>query len=72
MYTDFLLYYPTNVTKYTPTYPHSDLLHAVINCGIIPLTVRMECSKDGGAFVEVPAEIRQEAADFWQGGIITL
>ena len=66
LYTDFLLYYSDSVTRYTPDYPHTDLLHAVINCGVIPLTVRMDYSTDGVNFAQVPDEIRQEAFEFWE------
>ena len=65
MYTHFLIHYPSGTMQYSPTYPHIDLLHAVINCGIIPLDVPMEYSQDDGEFIPVPDDVRRDAWEFW-------
>lgn len=65
-YTSFIVHYPNNSTKIEFEFRVFDLLSGVINCGVIPLDVPIEYETDrSGEYTEVPADIRQRAADYW-------
>lgn len=74
-YVHFLIFYPGGATKYTPDYPHIDLLFGVINAGVVPPDIEMKyfaqktddntLPNPFDEYITVPKNIRNDAWEFW-------